>query len=155
MYYLYRIYLLLKFLLPCFNWIQHSGWRLWLLQSPHCHSYVATYIVARCTSNTHGTWENWGCFGYWVWLVLRAARPTCALIPVWRRVWWGVALCRDLSTVGHFVFYFLSALVAATCWTRSLCMQLIVIFSLICASFPGLPRLQFLQRYARQYQYNT
>ena len=34
--YLYRIYLLLKFLLTCFNWIQHSVWQLWLLQPPHC-----------------------------------------------------------------------------------------------------------------------
>ena len=52
MYYLYRIYLLLKFLLTCFNWIQHSVWQLWLLQSPHCqtqktilkHTVVCTCI---------------------------------------------------------------------------------------------------------------
>ena len=40
--YLYRIYLLLKFLLTCFNWIQHSVWQLWLLQSPHCQIQETT-----------------------------------------------------------------------------------------------------------------
>ena len=38
--YLYRIYLLLKCLLTCFNWIQHSVWQLWLLQPPDCRSQI-------------------------------------------------------------------------------------------------------------------
>ena len=43
--YLYRIYLLLKCLLTCFNWIQHSVWQLW---------YIVAFISDSCAESKGG-----------------------------------------------------------------------------------------------------
>ncbi len=49
------------FLLPCFNRIQHSVWRVWLLQSPHCQirettnyqAYTCVYLYPWAHSLVH------------------------------------------------------------------------------------------------------